>query len=706
MADQTQPQGPTPVFMSRRHDWDDVVEHSEEPQPMPVTTPVTPSSRYTASSFGSIPEFPAPVSEPAQPATAVPRRSSVSGPPSSRRGASSHYSTASNVSPIPEESSRSHESYASSSAMPGHWSPSSFRTISPAHGEPTYGDSPTEQGRESVAEDYGDESKLVRSASIGKKGRAALVHNRPGPSASAQAKPPPNPVPAIHGPFQSGTGYVEEGSGSSSNTAATVKRAKTEDDTSEQGKQYLVPLGLQDSTVPESEVPPVPPLRHSSSRLSTMKRPPRLDMEAVRSAEARGSMTSLPDLIKRATRLAAMIDTGKRPASRFDNLEDFLDKPALRERGKEAYCKLTASPTTQMAQANVAYTTAGRHPSGFSDMLAAFPSPAQVTPRDQKPRGSWFPKTTSWPLAPSRLRAAGEDESEDRDIDEKLASGEGQPKRRCCGMPPWLCVLVILLILAVIVVAVVIPLQYFVLKNLGDHSVAPTASETCQDTLKCRNGGTNIVSQGTCSCICTNGFTGRDCGTAGSEGCSTTNLISSNSSPDITNVTVGSAIPRLIVDAQANFSIPLSGMEILAQINRGNLSCRAQNSLVTFEGRSMRTGQEGSDVSEMMDSAVAVATNDYSSPVPHTEKELDSNFTVTEDVLDFARVAVLYVLQSDGYNDASSAQTSIGSFFSRVDSDGGRVTNRQAQNITMDSDNTVDLVDLRVDLGNGVVGGS
>lgn len=48
---------------------------------------------------------------------------------------------------------------------------------------------------------------------------------------------------------------------------------------------------------------------------TTKKVPPRLDMNAVREAEARGSLTSLPDLIRRATKAAAMLDDGKRPAS-------------------------------------------------------------------------------------------------------------------------------------------------------------------------------------------------------------------------------------------------------------------------------------------------------------------------------------------------------------------------------------------------------
>lgn len=49
------------------------------------------------------------------------------------------------------------------------------------------------------------------------------------------------------------------------------------------------------------------------------RRPPRLNMSAVRDAEARGSLTSLSDLIKRATRLATNLEHG-RTASRNDLL--------------------------------------------------------------------------------------------------------------------------------------------------------------------------------------------------------------------------------------------------------------------------------------------------------------------------------------------------------------------------------------------------
>lgn len=52
-----------------------------------------------------------------------------------------------------------------------------------------------------------------------------------------------------------------------------------------------------------------------SGKRPDTRRPPKLDMDAVRDAEARGSLTSLPDLIRRATKLASNLDHG-RTASR------------------------------------------------------------------------------------------------------------------------------------------------------------------------------------------------------------------------------------------------------------------------------------------------------------------------------------------------------------------------------------------------------
>ena len=49
------------------------------------------------------------------------------------------------------------------------------------------------------------------------------------------------------------------------------------------------------------------------------RKPPALNMHAVRDAEARGSLSSLSDLIRRATKLASNLDHG-RTASKANNL--------------------------------------------------------------------------------------------------------------------------------------------------------------------------------------------------------------------------------------------------------------------------------------------------------------------------------------------------------------------------------------------------
>jgi hypothetical protein len=136
-------------------------------------------------------------------------------------------------------------------------------------------------------------------------------------------RPAPSPVQ----PFDSGTGYIDA-STSSSNTLPLAKTsAPSQNPHDSLSPDAILGAYAAASATNLSEVPvPAPtPSPQPYSRLSAIRRPPKLDIEAVRRAEERGSITSLPDLIRRATRLATMIDSGKRPASRFDNLNDFFD---------------------------------------------------------------------------------------------------------------------------------------------------------------------------------------------------------------------------------------------------------------------------------------------------------------------------------------------------------------------------------------------
>jgi hypothetical protein len=339
---------PSILDASRVQDHTPVFQY--EPQNSRDSENITTASTYetqsnlsrpsTQSSAVSIPDFPLPSQAPVPPPMGVPRRSvNLGPPPSARRGASSFYSHLSYVSPIPEESprSRSHASYASSAAMPESWGTPSPSGQSPRYPDAFFDDTIVEEGSLSEAHsmnDDGDESRLVRSASIGRRGKAALVTTgtQEATGTAEENAQRPNPAPLQPSPFPEGTGYWD----ASSNYSSTVPSARTPD-ASTAGAALTTDAILNaydaaSSTDPRAtkgmSVSPQPPLLPPAqprgfSRLSAIRRPPRLDIDAVREAEARGSMTSLPDLIRRATRLAASLDRGRRPASRFNDLDDF-----------------------------------------------------------------------------------------------------------------------------------------------------------------------------------------------------------------------------------------------------------------------------------------------------------------------------------------------------------------------------------------------
>ncbi|KAI0195778.1 hypothetical protein EV127DRAFT_158973 [Xylaria flabelliformis] len=688
-------------------------------------TPVTQSSRpSTLSSVGSIPDFPLPVAAPSAPS----RRSVTLGPPpSSRRGASSFYSTASFVSPIPEESPKikSHTSYASSAAIP-----ESFGSMSPSSQNDPFDDAIAE---ESIISDDADDSRLVRSASIGKRGKPSLVTTKASDkSSSTPQRPAAKP---IQSPFSGGTGYIDGSSSSSSRT--TAKTAAVSGLTTDTMLNAFESASATDpSTVPRMDP------QFKPSRLSGLRRPPRLNIDAVREAEARGSLTSLPDLIRRATRLATMMDRGKRPASRLDEL-DFPEEIYGRDGEKNELAELD------------------RHQSGLSDMLAAFPPPAS--------RRSMRQSMASWPLPrrASRMPVGAGERSADFDGPEKPKN-----RRRCCGLPLWGFLLVLFLIIAIIVAAVVIPVELLVVNKQGNTQTAPN----CMQQLPCANGGTSVISQGVCSCICSNGFVGKNCTIPASQGCTTTTLETEDATR-IGNVTIGQAIPRLVLDAQANFSIPLSATSIISKFSSAELTCNAENALVTFDGESLRTlngqlalaaaagnpvnnditltllpaidatitldlpvgtghifattltidkssvtSQTGNptgyptadppSTSATSTSSTTSSTTSATTTVPNTTRTRSSTtiptsqptgvFTIDDTVVDFARIVVLFVLQEKSVDQASTAQNLLQNFFNDADSD---ITADKARNITIGNSNSVDLVDFFVDVGAGRVGG-
>lgn len=323
---------------------------------------------------------------------------------------------------------------------------------------------------------------------------------------------------------------------------------------------------------------------------------------------------------------------------------------------------------------------------------------------------------------------------------ENQGDRSAKPRRKCCGLPLWAFILLVLLLLCIIAAAIVIPLEYFVFKNLGNHSQPKTAIAQCQASLDCKNGGTNVLSQNVCSCICTNGFTGSDCSTGGSSGCTTTNLVATDGSSNIANVTLGHAIPRLIAEANTNFSIPLSGTAILSKFNAADLSCIAQNSLVTFDGEATRVGDASTKIKDNVSNAAVNAAavvglpvltltldnpepTSTGTPVYNAEttatstfllprstststSTLEMAFMVTEQVLDFARVAVLYVLQEQGSSSAEKAQTELQTFFALANKvkTGDSATTKDAASLRIGGSNTINLVDLNINIGAGTVG--
>lgn len=618
--------------------------------------------------------------------TTMPRRGNTQPPPVSFRSRpgppSSFYSHTSFTSPIIEESpqTRSPRSIASSAAMPAAWG-AGMRDLTPKYEDAFYEESISDASRDSFHDEYGDQSQLV--SADGPKGRKT-----PEPLDRGRTTFP-YPTSASAMDTTTSSAYTMTSSqqtpettlGATTYNSNGVQRGFAADSNEDvegfrQGAGSPTPFGP----------PPV------------VRRPPKLDIDAVRNAEARGSLTSLPDLIRRATRLASMIERGKRPASRMDDLTEFF------------YEKNDAAAADRSRA-----LAANRPQSGFSDMLAAFPPPVHT------PRGNG-PNRASWLLDPRRPMTP------------PVKQKNGKKARRCCGLPIWAFVLLVLLILCAIVAAIVIPLEFFVFKNLGSRGNKTLTIRDCQKQLSCLNGGTNVLSQNTCSCICTSGFTGVDCNKAGSVGCTTTNLVSPNGASEINDVTLGVAIPRLIAEANTNFSLALSGTAILAKFNTADLSCIAQNSLVTFNGHSTRVDQQtppkATETGTLQVSHRRNARHSHAAMVGHRHLHLsspessdltntvletpeiiksrvhgradDSGFVTTEKALDFARAAVLFVLQEGSLDEAQQAQNSLQDFFTKAADQSGQnrpVTNDQATNITIGGNRTANLIAFSLDPG-------
>lgn len=406
------------------------------------------------------------------------------------------------------------------------------------------------------------------------------------------------------------------------------------------------------------------------------KRPPRLDMDTVRDAEARGSLTSLPDLIRRATRLAANLDRGK-TASRLGL--DFWESGAPEQK-------------------NVRQSK-----NSLTDMLAAFPPPGQETPqRSGTPSGNVM---NEWPSSGgAATRSAGADQ---RYINEKPE----KKRRRCCGLPLWTFITLLIVVLFIVAAAVVIPIVLVVIPNQNksantsqdnqgnnNNNNAPSApvptSGTGGNSGNCQNGGVAIknADQST-TCVCINGFTGTTCGTEDQTGCTTTSIMGTAN-----NATVGSGIPRIVQSAADNFNVPLDATRILSLFSSLSLSCAAENALITFNGLTSRSIPV---VDQSLNLGISLPTRSLPTlHLPHAGQvqarqdatPISSNTTA----VDFARVGVLFALQQDGkLNTAATAQENIQDFLTNN-------RNGNSKTTTVDvGPFTLDLVALTIKFDNG-----
>lgn len=401
------------------------------------------------------------------------------------------------------------------------------------------------------------------------------------------------------------------------------------------------------------------------------KRPPRIDVDAVREAEQRGSLTSLPDLIRRATKLASNLDRGK-TASRLGF--DWMLSGDEKRKSIDSERK--------------------RRSGSLSDMISAFPPPAALGTPASRGSGRF-----AWP---SHLR------NDPNDPNGRF--GHARPKRRVCGMPIWVFLLLLLLLILLIAAAVIVPVVLIVIPHQSQSHTMTMA--TCQQTLACANGGTNLIgTNGGCRCLCENGFTGATCNMQAGPNCTTTSVTGAKAA------TVGMSIPNILAASESDFQIPLYGEQVVSLLSSVNMTCASEDSLVDFSGLSARSVEfKFEEIDALMEptptlqprqatttgGSQSAATSDgivYASGAPSAPSAGGSGTSSSASSMEveFAGVAVLFVLQDSGqFNDAKVAQTALQKALSGSSASG---------NVTLQNGYSVDLSTYRIAVKNGTVYG-
>lgn len=689
-------------------------------------SPTSFSRPSTSSSVGTIPDFPSPViSLPSVPQTR--RGAHLGPPPSARRGASSYYSQSSYVTPIPEEIPETgHGSFASSHVIPTSWGDGSteFYLGLDEDEEDEEGELPDKQiGASSRSGELDDGNELLRSASLGKRQKPSLTTiGCPDPS---QRKAVQDGANKLRAGSQTAVAARNAGGATTPTLVSPLEEKHNLGDTHEgtfleppyedPAQKFPNALAKETNTSTQRARTPVSAYAdprmdqilgsfekgstlHSSGSSSPFtlttppmngktepRRPPPLNLGPTRDADVRGSLTSLPDLIRRATKLASNLDRGK-TASRLGMWDMFHNGEGTEKGGS---CKFLYHIGICHLHTTKSLSAVARRGSGsLSDMLASFPPPGLSTPVGAEPRSRWTSTFNN-----SNLAFGQSSFPPDSTSGRNTKSSE----RQLCGMRRWIFLLLCMLVFLLIAAAVILPVTLTILPRR--HTPATLAS--CQKILPCENGGTSVISMNTCRCVCANLFTGPTCAVAGENGCVTTNIGS------FENVTIGSGIPNLLSSSQSNFSIALDPSKLLVLFSYTNMSCTWENALVTFNGvysrRSIplhesnlivpiqasssspplttsrpvlpRAATSSTADTNLISGAItssgillaappatqatpapsttATATSSAASSAPSSSS---NSIPITNVVLNFARVAVLFIFQETDLSTAATAQ--------------------------------------------------
>ncbi|KAJ5110813.1 hypothetical protein N7532_001348 [Penicillium argentinense] len=537
----------------------------------------------TASGSSSVPDVPpVPLPESPQPlANAQQRKTAGLAAPSAHKARARR----SSVSPIPEELPDPRQtlgSLASSRAIPSSWG------SGPAESEILGAYLDIESDGEGSADHrpVEENAALVRSASLGKRGKPTMrtiLKSNTGsevsiPDAPTQNKENENsqnekPGKAIIAPAS--IGQVLRAPSPRRKSVSTVSGESFIDP---EKPRFAQPAQVYHNAALEKELEVLPAAAPTmSDKRPGGRKPPRLDMGAVRDAEARGSLSSLTDLIRRATKLATNLDHG-RTASRTDLVASEADRRGPFGRR--------------------------RNSGSISDILNSFPNPALATPDEN--RGSWPVFFGRSNLRNGEALASNEDEAKHQ-----------KASRKCCGMPrKWFIILCIVLFI-IVILAILLPVFLVAVPNEKSKNDDTTS---CAKSNPCSNGGVSVSSGTQCSCVCSNGYTGSTCTAAGDSSCVNSDVDNGTISK---KATMGSSLPALFNESDSKFGITLDSVTIMALFSMNNISCKTENALIAFSDVDRSSSSSGKirrsvdlETAGTVDSTAADSTNDKPMGLP------------------------------------------------------------------------------------------